>query len=107
MIILITTVIFTISILGLLFLLFQKISALVEMPEMALKPGQGFFSRVKGKAKNIPVEKHFHKAVSKIRIIASKTDSKTFNWLQKLRQKSEEKTDPFKDDYWKKIKGKD
>jgi len=45
--------------------------------------------------------------LSKTRIAAMKTESKTGELLESMRKKSKDKAPTFSDDYWKKLKGKE
>ncbi|MDD5145273.1 MAG: hypothetical protein PHF44_00235 [Candidatus Pacebacteria bacterium] len=98
------------SFLGLLFFVFRKIPSLIKLPEASLEvSGGNFFSKVKDKIKNKTGFKSFspniilQKIISQIRILSLKTDSKTFSWLKKMREKDQENklTD---DNYWEELK---
>ncbi len=110
MFILIITIIFTASFLGMAVILLRKVPVLVGLKKNEVKARQGLassvFSEVFEGTKRISFEKYLHKILSKIRILTLKTDNKTSIWLQKLRQKSQERTKSFSDDYWKKVRGK-
>lgn len=44
------------------------------------------------------------KTLSKIRILTLKTDNKTSNWLQRLREKNQKKKIEQDDDYWQQLR---
>lgn len=107
MVILISLIIFTISVLGIGVILLKKIPILVELEEESARSlVSKIDSEVREGFKRISFEKYLHRILSKIRVLSLKTDNRTSNWLQKLRQKSQERVNNFSDDYWKKVKGK-
>jgi hypothetical protein len=72
-----------------------------------------FYSFLKNclvKIKNLPLIRNLsfdlflQKILSRIRVLTLKTDSKTSNWLQRLREKSCRKKVEEEDDYWSKVK---
>lgn len=94
---------------GVGFIIFRKMPLLLNSPEIA--PSQFEWKNSFVKIKNFLPAKDFssniflQKILSKIRILTLKTDNKTSNWLQKLREKSQKnKTVEKEDDYWEKIK---
>ena len=99
------------SLLGMGAIIVRKIPVLVGLPEVIKKPsGEPFWLKLNRKIKNIPGFKSFsyeiflQKLLSKIRILSLKTDNKTFNWLQKLREKSKRKKIKENDNYWEELK---
>ena len=54
--------------------------------------------------KALSPEKTLHKALSKTRILALKTENKTGSWLEQIRARSREKKENLSDDYWKQLK---
>ena len=111
---LIATIILFGSLLGMGVLIFRKIPVLVELPEVSprKKKGKapGFFQRELEKIKKINPFKSFsyeiflQKILSKIRILSLKTENRTFNWLQKLRERAQKKKTEKSDTYWEEIK---
>jgi len=99
------------SLIGIGVILFRKIPVLAELPEIPsqirLKKERFLFLRIKTKIKELPILKSFsgeiflQKLLSRIRILTLKVDIKTFNWLKKLREKSQQKKE---DNYWEEIK---
>ena len=84
------------SLSGMGFILIRKIPALVELPELNFQKRQiisGIKKQIKKGLRIIPGAKKFdyelylQKALSKIRVLTLKTESKTGSWLEKLRQK--------------------
>jgi len=97
------------SLLGMCLIVFRKIPALAELPEI---PG-GFdlkikILQIKEKIKNfkyfkpLSLEILLQKILSKIRILSLKAEKKTSLWLQKLREKSTKKKE--NDKYWQELK---
>ena len=97
------------SFLGIVVILFRKIPLLVQLPktEMVSEP---FLLKLKNKIKlqeiikNIPLENFLQKLLSKFRVFTLKTDSKTANWLRRLRERSLKKKNLEKDNYWQEVK---
>ena len=113
---LIAIVIFIVSCLGLFFIILKKIPRLLELPEMlsvARVEDEKFFSEIGKNIKNFPVFKDFsfnvflQKTLSRMRILVLKIDNKTFNWLQRLREKSQKKKFGENENYWKDIRDSD
>ena len=96
------------SLAGIGILLFKKIPLLLELPETAAV--QFNWKELLIKIKNLlpfrdlSFEIFLQKTLSKIRILTLKTDSKTSNWLQKLREKAQKKKFGEDDNYWEKVK---
>lgn len=107
MMVLIASIIFGGSVIGMGTMLYQKIPALVKLSEVVEKDEKkNLILVIKNKVKEIDFIKDFsyemflQKILSKIRILTLKTDSKTSNWLQKLREKSKNKKVLDDDKYW-------
>ena len=104
------TIILLLSLIGMGLILYRKTPLLVNLPEVVKQPStENLFSKLKNRIKNIPAIKSFssdvflQKIISKIRILSLKTDAKTLNWLQKLREKAQKRK--LSDvNYWLKIK---
>lgn len=99
------------SLLGMGAIILRKIPVLVELPEVIKKPsGEPFWPKLKRKIKNTSGLKSFsyeiflQKLLSRIRILTLKTDNKTSNWLQRLREKSKKNKFQENDNYWEEIK---
>ncbi|MFH1181319.1 MAG: hypothetical protein V1705_02960 [bacterium] len=100
------------SSLGMIGFIARKVPALLKFSKTEgriRKPGI-FYSKLKQKAKNISLFRYFsayevllQKILFQIRILTLKTDSKTFNWLRQLREKSKTKK-INSDNYWQKLK---
>jgi hypothetical protein len=111
MIDLIAAIILFISFFGILVILFRKIPVLVNLPiSEQIISQEPLFLRLKNKIKNFPFlkswsfENFLQKLLSKIRILTLKTENKTANWLQKLRERSQKKKEIENDKYWEEIK---
>lgn len=99
------------SLLGIVIIIFRKIPVLLTFPKVTIeKREEGLILRLKKEAeklnpfKNFSLEIFLQKILTKIRILALKIDTKTFNWLQKLREKYLKKKIEENDNYWEKIK---
>ena len=108
MVILVSSIVFAVSFIVLSAIVFRKIPALVQLPETApfQIDLQGFFSKIKTLKlfKDFSFEILLQRILSKVRILTLRTDNKTSNWLQKLREKSQKKKFSEDDDYWKKVR---
>lgn len=112
MIELIATIILVGSLLGMAVILFRKIPALAELPEVSAERfnWKGTFLGLKEKLKILNPFKSFsseiflQKILSKIRILTLRTENKTANWLQKLREKALKKKNLENDNYWEELK---
>jgi hypothetical protein len=97
------------SLIGMGVILFRKIPVLLTLPEI-LPQKESFFSKLKKKLKklnpfrNFSYEIFLQKILTRIRILSLRTDNKTFNWLQKLREKTQKKKSEKKDNYWEEVK---
>ena len=107
----IALVLFLIGLSGMIIILRRKVPLLmelsprgerVEVRELVLKA----VKRVAGseRVKAFSPEKTLHKALSKTRILALKTENKTGSWLEQMRARSQEKKENLSDDYWKQLK---
>lgn len=91
-------------------IIWRKIPVLVALPELLSEKGESFSLKLKKKIKELNPLKNFsyeiflQKLISKIRILTLKTDSQTFNWLQKLREKIKKKKNLENDNYWEELK---
>jgi len=105
---LIALIVLILSLFGLGFIILRKIPLLLELPETT--SSESGFKLLFQKIKNLNPLKEFsgelflQKILSKIRVLTLKTDSKTSNWLRRLREKSLRKKNGEKDDYWQEIK---
>ena len=94
------------SFLGMGVILLRKIPILVNLP--ATKEAQGsLLAKIKKGAVKLPGAKKFdyelylQKALSKVRILTLKTESKTGTWLERLRQR---RNGHNNDEYWEELK---
>ena len=105
----ISEIILILSTLGLTGIILRKIPVLITLPEITFEE-TSLISRLKRKIKELNPFKNFsyevflQKILTKIRILSLKTDWKTFNWLEKLREKNQNKKIEKKDNYWDEIK---
>lgn len=110
MIVLIATIILGISFLGIIWILFRKIPVLLSLPVAPAKESFFFkrFQKIKkiNPFKNFSYEIFLQKILSKIRILSLRAENKTSGWLQKLRQKSQNKKEKENnnDNYWEELK---
>lgn len=111
MIDLIFLIILLVSFIGMAIIVFRKIPALNELSVQENK-GLGVLEKVKDRIKNngslktLSKEALLHRVLSKFRILTLKTESKTADWLKELREKSIEKKNSFRDDYWQRLRKK-
>jgi len=109
MIELIAIVILLGSIAGMGVIVWRKMPVLVGLPEVLPEKSEPLSLKLKKKIKELNPFKNFsyevflQKLISKIRILSLKTDSQTFNWLQKLRRKTRQKK-LENDNYWEEVK---
>jgi len=107
-----TEIIFSIvlffSLIGMALILGRKIPQIALLPEVAPAPFhlKDMVSRVKSVSpfRKVSFEMLLQKMLSKTRILILKTDNKTSNWLQRLREKSQKSRFGENDTYWKDIK---
>lgn len=98
------------SILGMVAMIFKKIPVLTALSETQSELKWEFFAKFKTKIKkvspfkSISYEIILQRILSYVRILTLKTDHKTFNWLQKLKEKAKMKKFHKNDNYWKEIK---
>jgi hypothetical protein len=87
----------------------RKIPVLTSLPEtVSSKRGKDLdlSKRIKERKVfgNFSSNLFLQKILTKIRILSLKTDNKTFNWLQKIKQNSQKKKINEDNDYWEEIK---
>ena len=92
----IAQIVFVFSFLGVIIILFQKIPVLAELPKVVEESQR--------KRKKIQYNLLLQKLLARVRILTLKTDNKTQNWIQKLREKSQKKKFQQDDNYWEKIR---
>lgn len=101
-----------ISIFGMAVILWRKIPALCKLSEQDLdfSFGNSLADGIKNGMKKIPGIENFsydlylQKVLSKIRVLTMKTENKTGNWLERLRQKNNKKNHTSNDNYWDTLK---
>ena len=107
----IALVLFLIGFSGMIIILRRKVPLLmelsergekVEVRELVLKAVKRITESERVKA--FSPDKTLHKALSKTRILALKTENKTGSWLEQIRARSREKKENLSDDYWKQLK---
>ena len=108
MIELIALIVFFVSLAGILVVAFRKIPQLLELPEAG--PLVLDWKKLRGRAKGLPLLRSFsfdlmlQKILSKVKILTLKTEHRTSNLLQKLREDSKRKKFGEDDNYWEEIK---
>ncbi|MBI2626464.1 MAG: hypothetical protein HYW69_02640 [Candidatus Nealsonbacteria bacterium] len=96
-----------ISLGGISAILFRKIPILVGLREKNIS-GQSLISKIKRGIKKLPgagkidYDLYLQKMLSRIRVLTMKTESKTGNWLERLRQKRNGHNGA--DEYWEELK---
>ena len=93
---------------GITFILYRKIPSLLELPPAERNAVGAVGQRIKNIARLQPIRggKLLGATLSKMRGIASRTEVKTADWLEKLRKQSEERKEEFQASYWEKLRGK-
>lgn len=108
--IIISAIVLVGSLLGISRIVFRKIPILAELPEVSegwLK--EPLWHKLRDKIKNTKPVKSFsfemflQKILSRITILTLKIESKTANWLQKLRERAQKKS-LGEDNYWERLK---
>ena len=98
------------SLVGIIFFIYRKIPVLVSLPDVSSEKDSGkpsFFRKAFEKInplKDFSSELFLQKILSTIRVLSLKTDHKTFNWLQNLRQNSQKNKLKDNEKYWDEIK---
>jgi hypothetical protein len=98
------------SFLGMGVVVLRKIPVLTKLPETGQIPGRSLVKRIGGAVKtlpglkSLPYELYLQKILSKIRVLTMKTENKTANLLEKLRQRANQKNHFENDDYWEELK---
>lgn len=101
MIELIVTIIFVVSVLGIVFISLRKAPVLVELPQngKAVLPGSDFASKISGKINNFLLlfkkQIFLHKILSQVKILMLKAESKidsTMHGIRKNAQKIDKET---------------
>lgn len=103
-------IILILSFLGVGFIIFRKIPVLVQAPEIqSEEPAENLIPNLLKKIKELRIFKNFsaetflQKFLARIRILALKIDSRIFNLLKKLREKTQ-KSKLENDTYWDEVK---
>jgi len=110
-------IILTVSLTGMVFIIYRKIPVLAELSPEEIKKSKSFIVKIKEEIKTNIFSKAVAsghilllKVLSKIRIFLLKIESKIAFWVSILRQKSKKKKTRyeknFSDDYWERIKKK-
>ena len=103
---LVTILILLASLGGIIFILYRKIPLLVQLPLKEVKVSDMVkegIQKVIGQRRIRP-EKILDAALSKTRSLAFKAESQTGEWLEKLRKKSEQRKEEFKESYWDQLR---
>ena len=109
MVVQISSFILAASLLGILGIVFPKLSQLRKFPQEAWGL-RDVFSGAKEKVAQseklepLNPEKLLHKLLMRMRILALKTDNKTSTWLENLRKRSDDREGRFKDAYWTQLR---
>lgn len=103
-------IILILSALGLVVMVWRKIPALVDLPEVLEEPRDSFLVRFKNKIFVSSLVREFRfltflqKILSKFMVLTLKAENKTADWLHKLRQKSQKQNSFENDNYWQELK---
>lgn len=111
MIELIATAILIGSFIGIVVMIARKLPVLASLPLTSEpKPGLSLWQKAKEKIKLLPApkglsrEKIIHRVLSKIKVLALRTESKTEKYLQRLRKKSRNQKEEKGDNYWQELR---
>lgn len=108
MIELIFFVVLVLSLAGIGIILFRSMPDLVKLSEPKAGFKKAMSSKIKEKARTIPVvnrlsyELYLQKILSRVRVLTLKTDHKTSGWLESLRRKKNQENN--NDKYWEELK---
>jgi len=109
---LITQIILILSFFGMVVLVFRKIPALIESPDVSSKKElrSKFLIKIKDRIKSSRYFKldffefFLQKILSKIRILSLKIENKMADWLKRLRERSQKKKIKSEDNFWEELK---
>ena len=96
--------------LGMILIVLKKIPVLIELSAPIQK--EGVFRKIGMKFNGSKSSTYFsgaavlQKTLSKIRVLALKSECKLGKWLEQLRHKTNEKKKDFSDNYWQKLRRK-
>jgi hypothetical protein len=105
----IALVVLLVSFAGLVFILVKKLPVLAKMHAPAAASSRSTVVDLKNKMKEalnpigLDYELYLQKILSKVRVLTLKTENKTANWLEALRQRSKRNSENSKD-YWEELK---
>jgi len=100
-----------VSLAGIVFILWRKVSLLLELSIEGQGSVRDLVSmRAKGLVSSEKIKqvasKNLDKTLSKARSLASRTEVQTGEWLERLRKKSEERKEEFSESYWEQLRKK-
>jgi hypothetical protein len=104
----ILTILLFVGLGGILLIVFRKIPVLASLPGDS-PAGEPLAVRLRRQVGSLPgsdvfdYEVHLQKVLSRVRVLTLRTEQKTGTWLEKLRQKSNQKKNG-KDNYWEELK---
>ena len=106
-------VLFLASGIGIYFLLKKKIRALAEFPKDDGKNTRYYIDRARARVQRGRLQEDLfslnvltQKLLSKIQVIALRTEAKTGKWLERLRKQTKNQQEKFSESYWAQIKKK-
>ncbi len=108
--VLIATIVFLGSLLGIGIILARKIPALRELPLEIERPQENLVLRLKNKVRAFGPFKSFssefilHKLLSKTRLFTLKIENRIALWQERLREKSKKKKEVENDNYWEELR---
>ena len=107
---LISFIVLLLSLAGMAVILWRKMPVLSKLPEPTGDLRKFLAEKIKEGTKKIPMVKDFsyelylQKMLSRIRVLTMKTENKTGSWLERLRQKKNQKDRTNNDNYWDNLK---
>ena len=100
------------SLIGMGVIIFRKIPILAELSEISaarISLKESLFKlkekiKILNHFKSFSYEIFLQKILSRFRILSLRAENKSFNWLQKLRERAQRKKIEENDNYWEEIK---
>lgn len=96
------------SFIALVFILYRKIPLLLELSSEEIKMRDVIKQGIRkvASSQKIRRDRVLHSTLVKARSLASKTETHTSEWLEKLRKKSETHKEDFTESYWEQLRKK-
>jgi len=91
---------------GMLFMISKKLPVVLALPDEKIAPVniKEMVSNLGSTKEILSLEMALQKIIARLRILILKSDNKTFNWLQALKEKTKKTKFGENDTYWKDVK---